>query len=453
VATSPDEQDLRAAIAAAPDNVIARQRLAELLLGQGRTAEALSESMAALGRFPDDGSLLGLTVMAAELSGDAALAARYARLLDAVSGGVRSSMDLAGVSGGVIRWGRRRTDRIGDRELIDLTGPPVFDPREHHPSVERERSERAPDQEQGKERSRWPLARRVKPNRQHGPGRPVAVTSPTVTLADVSGMTDLKWRLQGVIAANGPESTMTGGLLLFGPRGCAKGYFAEAVAGQLGARMVRINLNDVVELGDPDGTELLRMAFTLARQTGPCVLVLEDLDALSDPSRLHARRVDIFAMRLAMKLDECRGAKGLTIIATSSAPWRIDASLRAVGRFERGLFVPPPDLLSRARILADRLSFMPLGSDVNAGDLAGDTEGMSAAELLGVCAAAAEHALCVGRHAGTMWPVTQRDLRRAADAVDPAAREWFTVAHAQLRNGSGEVDTVFDYIRRHIRRF
>ena len=158
-------------------------------------------------------------------------------------------------------------------------------------------------------------------------------------------------------------------------------------------------------------------------------------------------------MRLAMKLDECQGVAGLTIVGTSSAPWRIDSALRAPGRFERGLFVPPPDLLARSRILADRLGYLPLAADVNPGELATETEGMSASDLLRVCAGAAEHALCVSHHAGTMWPVTQRDLRRALDSIDPSSRDWFMQAHAQLRNGTSEVDSVFDYVRRHVRRF
>ena len=442
VANYPDEAALRATIATHPENVSARHRLAELMLDQGRWDEGLSEAQVGLRMFPDHGGLLGVAVMAAELTGADALAVRYSRVLRVVAEGLsEADRDMATATGGPVRWGRRRSDHIGDPELIDLTDPPAFD---------------VPgDQKAGQERSKWPLARRVKPSRgPNGASRPLVVTSPTVTLGDVAGMTDLKWRLQGLLSGTGTGlGASPGALLLFGPRGCAKSYLAEAIAGQLGARMIRLNMNDVVEAGDQDGAELLRMAFTLARQATPCVLVLDEIDALADPSKLHARRVDVLAMRLAMKLDECLGAKGITIVATSSAPWRIDAALRAAGRFERGLFVPPPDLLARARILADRLGFLPLSPDVNPGELANDTEGMSASELLHVCAAAAEHALCISRHAGTMWPVTQRDLRRAIEGVDASSRDWFLHAHRELRNGSSEVDTVFDYVRRHVRRF
>jgi len=442
VANFPDEAALRSTITTHPDNVSARHRLAELMLDEGRWSEGLAESQQGLSAFPDHGGLLGVAIMCAELTGANDLAARYSRVLRVVAEGLSATdRDMATASRGQVRWGRRRSDQIGDAELIDITDPPRFDEAGDHPAQ--------------RDRSRWPLARRVKPTSgPNGSSRPLIVTSPTVTLADVAGMTDLKWRLQGLLGNNGDRiQATTGALLLFGPRGCAKSYLTEAIAGQIGARMIRLNLNDVVEGGDQDGAELLRMAFTLARQASPCVLVLDEIDALADPSKLHARRVDVLAMRLTMKLDECQGVAGLTIVGTSSAPWRIDSALRAPGRFERGLFVPPPDLLARSRILADRLGYLPLAADVNPGELAAETEGMSASDLLRVCAAAAEHALCVSRHAGTMWPVSQRDLRRALEGIDPSSRDWFKQAHAQLRNGTSEVDSVFDYVRRHVRRF
>ena len=65
--------------------------------------------------------------------------------------------------------------------------------------------------------------------------------------------------------------------------------------------------------------------------------------------------------------------------------------------------------------------------------------------------AAAEHALCVSRHSGTLWAIQQRDLRRSLESIQGSSRDWFTRAHGHLRDGSNDVDPVYDYIRRHIR--
>jgi SpoVK/Ycf46/Vps4 family AAA+-type ATPase len=405
--------------------------------------------------FPDEGLLRETiaqdpanVVMCAELGGRLDLAKRYARILSvATAEDMRSDPSLATASQ-TVRWGRRRTDFIGDEELTDdaRTQPEqTLDLTQLHEEAEQEE----------RRESRWSLPRRMRPNRPVGSfSRQIAVTTPRFTFADVAGMTDLKWRLQGLLgAAMGGIAVHTGGILLFGPAGCGKSHITEAIAGQMGSRLVRLNLRDVVAAGDDHGAEMIRSAFSLAKQAAPAVLVLDSVDALSDPHRMHARRVDLLAMRLAMKLDESLGTSGLTVVATSSQPWRVDASLRAAGRLERGLFVGPPDLLARGRILVDRLSFLPMSPDVNPGELAVETEGLTAMELINMVASAAEHALCVTKHSGSMWSLQQRDLRRALDRIEPASVDWFVQAHSLLRNGSGEVDPVYDYIRRHVRKF
>jgi SpoVK/Ycf46/Vps4 family AAA+-type ATPase len=478
VADSPDETLLRDTIAGQPNNVTARHRLAELLLEEGRVEEALSESHAGMLYVPDHPGLLGISVMAAELSGQVDLASRYSRLLAVLNDdSLRSDPSMATSASG-LRWGRRRSDRIGDQELIDLSDPNTnlnpnarIDPPDPLRHVEPEREIRyerddrdsfgdgrsepvneAREPQKDKE-SRWSLPRRFRPSKTPVPIHQVMATSSTKSLADVAGMTDVKWRLQGLLsAASGGVGVHTGGVMLFGPAGCGKSHIAEAVAGQLGARMVQLNLTDVVDAGDHDGTELIRSAFALARQSAPCVLILEDLDVLSDQHKMHARRIDLLAMRLAMKLDEALGARDLTIVGLTNSPWRVDPALRAPGRLERALFVPPPDLLARGRILVDRLSFLPLGPDVSPGELAVETEGLSARELVSICSAAAEHALCVTKHSGAMWSLQHRDLRRALDRIEPQSRDWFVSAHGALRTAGSEVDPVYDYIRRHVRR-
>jgi hypothetical protein len=450
----PDEALLRDTIATSPSNVTARYRLAEMLLDTGRGEEALTEAQAGLCVMPDHPGLLGIAVMSAELGGQPDLARRYSRVMTVVTDeALRSDPSLASAAT-LVRWGRRRSDSVGDDDLVELS---AAEQDMQRLEIDLTTSGELPAQTEPQPvkppgDSRWPLPRRLRTGRKMGVGVDLGVMTPRSTFADVAGMTDLKWRLQGLLgAATGGLGVHTGGVLLFGPQGCGKSHLTDAIAGQLGMRLVKLNLNEVVKAGDDQGTELLRSAFSLARKAAPCTLVLEDVEALSDPHKLHARRVDLLAMRLALKLDECLGQKGLVVVATSCAPWRIDQALRAPGRLDRGVFVSPPDLLARGRVIVDRLSFLPIGPDVNPGDLAVETEGLTAKELIGICSAAAEHALCVSRHSGTLWAIQQRDLRRALDNNEPLSRDWFVQAHGLLRNGSTEVDAVYDYVRRHVR--
>ncbi len=452
----PDERLLRDTIAQQPDNVTARYRLAELLLDSGRGADGLAEAQTGLGYMPDHPGLLGIAVMAAELGGHADLARRYARVMAVVTDeALRSDPSLASAAA-TVRWGRRQSDQIGDADIASLTEPSTdlksfeIDLTEASEAEENRLAEEPPANRAEGE-SRWPLPRRLRPGRRGVASHTLTVSTPRHTFADLAGMTDLKWRLQGLVGSGGRTQHSAVGLMLFGPSGCGKSFIAEALAGQLGMQILKLNLHDAVRAGDDQGTVMIRDAFTLARKAGPCVLVLEDVDAVSDPHRMHARRVDLLAMRIAIKLDECRGDENLLVIATSNSPWRIDPALRSAGRLDRGVFVAPPDLLGRGRILVDRLSFLPMSPDVNPGELAVETEGLTARELIAMVSAAAEHALCVSRHSGTLWAVQQRDLRRALEMVQASSREWFTRAHGHLRDGSNDVDPVYDYIRRHIR--
>jgi hypothetical protein len=455
----PDEALLRDTIATTPSNVTARYRLAEMLLDTGRGDEALLEAQLGLGVMPDHPGLLGIAVMSAELGGQSDLARRYSRVMTVVTDeALRSDPSLASAAA-LVRWGRRRSDAVGDDDLVELSAAEQDMRRleidltgTSETVAEASDLDKSAKSEKSGGDSRWPLPRRLRGVRKLGASVDLGVVTPRSTFGDVAGMTDLKWRLQGLLgAATGGLGVHTGGVLLFGPPGCGKSHLTDAIAGQLGMRLVKLNLNEVVKAGDDQGTELIRSAFSLARKAAPCALILEDVEALSDPHKLHARRVDLLAMRLAMKLDESLGQKGLVIVATSSVPWRIDASLRAPGRLDRGVFVSPPDLLARGRVVVDRLSFLPIGPDVNPGELAVETEGLTAKELIHICSAAAEHALCVSRHSGTLWAIQQRDLRRALDNAEPISREWFVQAHGFMRNGSTEVDAVYDYVRRHIR--
>ncbi len=453
----PDERLLRDTISHQPDNVTARYRLAELLLDTGRGIDALSEAQAGLGYMPDHPGLLGIAVMAAELGGQPDLARRYARVMSVVTDeALRSDPSLASAAA-LVRWGRRQSDQIGDQDLLAINerseGLRSFeiDLTEADAAEQARVADESPAEIKPEGESRWPLPRRLRPGRKPVVAPQLAVISPRHTFADLAGMTDLKWRLQGLVGSSNRGQNAAAGFLLFGPAGCGKSFFTEAMAGQLGMRMLKLNLHDAVRAGDDQGSLLIRDAFALARKAGPCMLVLEDIDAVSDPHRLHARRVDLLAMRLAIKLDECRGEENLLVVATSSAPWRIDPALRSVGRLDRGAFVPPPDLLGRGRIIVDRLSFLPISPDVNPGELAVETEGFTARELISMVSAAAEHALCVSRHSGTLWAIQQRDLRRAFERLEGTSRDWFTRAHGHLRNGSNDVDPVYDYIRRHIR--
>ncbi|PZS28146.1 MAG: AAA family ATPase, partial [Pseudonocardiales bacterium] len=125
---------------------------------------------------------------------------------------------------------------------------------------------------------------------------PEDVTSPTVRLTDVGGMEVVKRRLQSAFL--GPMSnpalarqygkTLSGGLLLYGPPGCGKTFMARAVAGELAARFYAVSLADVLDMYIGQSEKNLASIFDTARRNAPCVLFLDEIDALGQ-KRIHLR--------------------------------------------------------------------------------------------------------------------------------------------------------------------
>src|SRR5207249_11388275 len=114
------------------------------------------------------------------------------------------------------------------------------------------------------------------------------VQDPTVHLADVAGMDEVKARLEAAVLAplRNPElmrlygKSLRGGLLLYGPPGCGKTFIARALAGELGAKFLAIGLSDVLDMWFGQSEKNLHEIFGTARRNRPCALFFDEIDAL-----------------------------------------------------------------------------------------------------------------------------------------------------------------------------
>jgi transitional endoplasmic reticulum ATPase len=136
------------------------------------------------------------------------------------------------------------------------------------------------------------------------------------------------------------------------------------------------------------------------------------------------------------------------ILAATNAPWHLDPAFRRPGRFDRILFVPPPDQHARAAILRLQLKGKPVG-DVDFEALARKTDGFSGADLKAVIDVAVEARLRDAMKAGTLQPVSGRDLLDAIKQHKPTVRDWFQTArnHALYANQSGLYDDILAYMK------
>ncbi len=394
---------LETAIQADPRNPALRIHLASLLLMNGDARGALEHAQAALSSAPDDAEALALARDAAQVLGDHELSGRYSRLL-----GIGEPPPPPA--------------SVEDIEPVAL---PAIDPPDLDEAMLEEGFER-----------------------------------PWVTLADVGGLTEVKARLDAAFLAplRNPElrryykKSLRGGLLLYGPPGCGKTFLARAVAGELGAAFFSLGLSDVLDMWLGQSERQLHEAFEVARRAAPCVVFLDEIDALGQ-KRSHLRHSAgrNVVNQLLAELDGAQeNNEGVFVLAATNHPWDVDTALRRPGRLDRSVLVLPPDLEAREAILTGALAERPV-ADVDLRRLARKTDEYSGADLVHLVETASEEALSESVRTGDLVAIGSAHLDRALAAVRPSTRAWFTVAHnyALYANDGGQYDDLLAYIRSH----
>ncbi|MCA9248568.1 MAG: ATP-binding protein, partial [Planctomycetales bacterium] len=187
-----------------------------------------------------------------------------------------------------------------------------------------------------------------------------------------------------------------------------------------------------------------------ARRNAPCVLFFDEVDALgasrSDMRSGAGRQV------INQFLAELDGAnfsnEGVLILAATNAPWHLDSAFRRPGRFDRILFIPPPDVEARTSILEILCQGKPQ-RDLDFRWLAKKLPDLSGADLKAVVDRAIEAKLTEAMKQGVPTPLANKDLTAAAKQARPTTKEWFATArnYALYSNQGGLYDDILKYLK------
>jgi SpoVK/Ycf46/Vps4 family AAA+-type ATPase len=283
---------------------------------------------------------------------------------------------------------------------------------------------------------------------------------PSLLLADVGGMEAVKERLEvGFLAPmRNPElrrlygKSLRGGLMLYGPPGCGKTFIARAVAGEMGAHFIVIGIPEVLDMYIGQSERNLHEVFAQARRNAPCVLFLDEVDALGQKrSQTRNSATRGVVNQLLTELDSVAADnEGVFVLAATNQPWDVDAALRRPGRFDRTLLVLPPDAPARTAILQYHLRDRPV-ERIDLTQIVSRTAGFSGADLAHLCETAAEKALIDSSRTGTVRMIGMADFEAALREVRPSTGPWFNSARgvAMFANEGGAYDELLEYFRKH----
>lgn len=296
------------------------------------------------------------------------------------------------------------------------------------------------------------------PPRQKNQDLPQPVEKPATGFSDVGGMDAVKEQVSKKIIhpIQHPElykaygKKIGGGILLYGPPGCGKTHLARATAGEVHAGFISVGINDVLNMYIGESEKNLHAIFEQARDSAPCVLFFDEVDALG-ASRTDMRQSAGRQMinQFLSELDGIDASNdGLLVLAATNAPWHLDAAFRRPGRFDRVIFVPPPDETARAAILRILLRGKPV-EDIDYESLAAKSKEFSGADLKACVDAAIEDKLDEAMRKGVPTPLTNKELMKAVKAHKPTTKEWFATArnYAMFSNQGGHYDDILEYLK------
>ncbi|CAL4321919.1 ATP-dependent zinc metalloprotease FtsH [Buchnera aphidicola (Pterocallis alni)] len=212
-----------------------------------------------------------------------------------------------------------------------------------------------------------------------------------ITFSDVAGCNEAKEEVSEIVEyLKEPKKfqklggKIPNGILMIGPPGTGKTLLAKAIAGEAQVSFLTLSGSDFVEMFVGVGASRVRDVFEHARNVSPCIIFIDEIDAVGRQrggvSGGNDEREQTLNQML-VEMDGFKGNEGIILIAATNRPDVLDSALLRPGRFDRHVFVSLPDMIGRKEILQVHMKNIPLASDVDPLIIARGTPGFSGADL------------------------------------------------------------------------
>ena len=274
--------------------------------------------------------------------------------------------------------------------------------------------------------------------------REVLVEVPNVHWDDVGGLEEVKRELKEAVEwpLKHPEVFKRmgvdppKGILLYGPPGTGKTLLAKAIATESEANFISVKGPELMSKWVGESEKAVREIFRKARMVSPAIVFFDEIDSLA-PRRGFTSETQVterVVSQLLTELDGLEPLREIVVIAATSRPDMLDPALLRPGRFDRLIYVPPPDKKARLEILKIHTRKMPIADDVDLLKLAEATNGFVGADLAALCREAAMLALREDIEAKMVrWKHFEKALQKIHPTVTPEAIRWYERLKEQFK--------------------
>lgn len=240
-----------------------------------------------------------------------------------------------------------------------------------------------------------------------------------------------------------------GGILMFGPPGCGKTYIARAAAGEINAEFISASIHELLSSYAGEGERSLHYFFETARNKTPAVMFFDEIDAIGGSRSGLNSVVRPLVNQLLTEMDGIDdNNKDVLVIGATNLPWEVDSALRRPGRFDKVLFVPPPDMGARARLFELNIAGKP-HDVIDYKELANMTKQYSAADIVHICDRASEETFKLAMRSGDEQNITQELLVKITKSSHSSITPWFDTVrnYIEYSNEAGLFGQVKEYLQ------
>ncbi len=286
--------------------------------------------------------------------------------------------------------------------------------------------------------------------------------TPRTSFADVGGLEDVKRQIRRRVIAPLERPSLFdafkrragGGLLMYGPPGCGKTMLARATAGEAHVSFLSVGIADILDKWLGESEKHIVGAFTEAKARKPSILFFDEIEALAARRRGDINAGSPMVSTFLTEFDSlAKSGDNVLVMAATNVPWHVDPAFRRPGRFDRVLFVPPPDREARTYILSRLVMDRPTAPGLDLGRYVAASSGFSGADLMNLVETAIDLAIDDSLTDDEPAPLSRKHLDQAMAEVKPTTAEWFASARnfAKYANEGGQYDEVLAFLGKNTR--